>query len=110
MTDLTVKDCEIVKGSYELKPEFSFTVADGTTYRNEDSIFNVDPDFDFYRNPLEFDFGGKDISELEIGTYTVTARVLDAETTFRLTVKRPAHERDSLCRRHVRQTDNSAPI
>ncbi len=87
VTDLTVKDCEIVKGSYELKPEFSFTVADGTTYRNEDSIFNVDPDFDFYRNPLEFDFGGKDISELEIGTYTVTARVLDAETTFRLTVK-----------------------
>ena len=87
VTDLTVKDCEIVKGSYELKPEFSFTVADGTTYRNEDSIFNVDPDFDFYRNPLEFDFGGKDKSELEIGTYTVTARVLDAETTFRLTVK-----------------------
>lgn len=87
VTDLTVKDCEIVKGSYELKPEFSFTVADGTTYRNEDSIFNVDPDLDFYRNPLEFDFGGKDISELEIGTYTVTARVLDAETTFRLTVK-----------------------
>ena len=87
VTDLTVKDCEIVKGSYELKPEFSFTVADGTTYRNEDSIFNVDPDFDFYRNPLEFDFGGKDISELEIGTYTVTARVLDAATTFRLTVK-----------------------
>ena len=87
VTDLTVKDCEIVKGSYELKPEFSFTVADGTTYRNEDSIFNVDPDFDFYRNPLEIDFGGKDISELEIGTYTVTARVLDAETTFRLTVK-----------------------
>ena len=87
VTDLTVKDCEIVKGSYELKPEFSFTVADGTTYRNEDSIFNVDPDLDFYRNPLEFDFGGKDKSELEIGTYTVTARVLDAETTFRLTVK-----------------------
>ena len=85
VTDLTVKDCEIVKGSYELKPEFSFTVADGTTYRNEDSIFNVG--LDFYRNPLEFDFGGKDISELEIGTYTVTARVLDAETTFRLTVK-----------------------
>ena len=85
VTDLTVKDCEIVKGSYELKPEFSFTVADGTTYRNEDSIFNVG--FDFYRNPLEFDFGGKDKSELEIGTYTVTARVLDAETTFRLTVK-----------------------
>ena len=87
VTDLTVKDCEIVKGSYELKPEFSFTVADGTTYRNEDSIFNVDVDLDFYRNPLEFDFGGKDLSELEIGTYTVTARVLDAETTFRLTVK-----------------------
>ena len=64
VTDLTVKDCEIVKGSYELKPEFSFTVADGTTYRNEDSIFNVG--FDFYRNPLEFDFGGKDKSELEI--------------------------------------------
>ena len=85
VTDLTVSDCEIVKGSYELKPEFSFTVADGTTYRNEDSIFNVG--LDFYRNPLEFDFGGKDISELEIGTYTVTARVLDAETTFRLTVK-----------------------
>lgn len=85
VTDLTVKDCEIVKGSYELKPEFSFTVADGTTYRNEDSIFNVG--LDFYRNPLEFDFGGKDLSELEIGTYTVTARVLDAETTFRLTVK-----------------------
>lgn len=87
VTDLTVKDCEIVKGSYELKPEFSFTVADGTTYRNEDSIFNVDVDRDLYRNPLEFDFGGKDLSELEIGTYTVTARVLDAETTFRLTVK-----------------------
>ena len=68
-----------------MKPEFSFTVADGTTYRNEDSIFNVG--LDFYRNPLEFDFGGKDKSELEIGTYTVTARVLDAETTFRLTVK-----------------------
>lgn len=85
VTNLTVSDCEIVKGSYELKPEFSFTVADGTTYRNEDSIFNVDPYY--YRNPLKFDFGGKDISELEIGTYTVTARVLDAETTFRLRVK-----------------------
>ena len=28
VTNLTVSDCEIVKGSYELKPDFSFTLAD----------------------------------------------------------------------------------
>ena len=90
VTDLTVSDCEIVKGSYELKPDFSFTLADGTTCHRGDSIFRTEGEVEgesYYVNPLEFDFGGKDISELEIGTYTVTARVLDAETTFRLTVK-----------------------
>ncbi len=90
VTDLTVSDCEIVKGSYELKPDFSFTLADGTTCHRGDSIFRREGEVEgesYYVNPLEFDFGGKDISELEIGTYTVTARVLDAETTFRLTVK-----------------------
>ena len=88
VTDLTVSDCEIVKGSYELKPDFSFTLADGTTCHRGDSIFRREGEVEsYYVNPLEFDFGGKDLSELEIGTYTVTARVLDAETTFRLTVK-----------------------
>ena len=88
VTDLTVSDCEIVKGSYELKPDFSFTLADGTTCHRGDSIFRREGEGEsYYVNPLEFDFGGKDLSELEIGTYTVTARVLDAETTFRLTVK-----------------------
>lgn len=90
VTNLTVSDCEIVKGSYELKPDFSFTLADGTTCHRGDSIFRTEGEVEgesYYVNPLEFDFGGKDISELEIGTYTVTARVLDAETTFRLTVK-----------------------
>ena len=90
VTDLTVSDCEIVKGSYELKPDFSFTLADGTTCHRGDSIFRTEGEVEgesYYVNPLEFDFGGKDLSELEIGTYTVTARVLDAETTFRLTVK-----------------------
>ena len=85
VTDLTVKDCEIVKGSQELGPIFSFTLADGTTYRSEDSFFGGD--FDDYRNPFEFDFGGKHLSELELGEYTVTARLMDAETTFRLTVR-----------------------
>ena len=90
VTDLTVSDCEIVKGSYGLKPDFSFTLADGTTCHRGDSIFRREGEVEgesYYVNPLEFDFGGKDLSELEIGTYTVTARVLDAETTFRLTVK-----------------------
>ena len=87
VTDLTVSDCEIVKGSYELKPDFSFTIADGTTYHQGDSTFKRIGYEDYAVNPLEFDFGGKDLSELEVGVHTVTARVLDAETTFRLTVK-----------------------
>lgn len=86
VTDFTVSDCEMAVGDEDiLIPNFSFTLADGTTHRQDDSLF-----VQFaggYRNPFELDFGGKRKEELEIGEYTVTARLMDAETTFRLTVK-----------------------
>ncbi len=86
VTDFTVSDCEMAVGDEDiLIPNFSFTLADGTTHRQDDSLF-----VQFaggYRNPFELDFGGKRKEELEIGEYTVTARLMDAETTFRLTVR-----------------------
>ena len=86
VTDFTVSDCEMAVGDEDiLFPNFSFTLADGTTHRQDDSLF--DDYFGEYRNPLELDLGGKRKEELEIGEYTVTARLMDAETTFRLTVK-----------------------
>lgn len=83
--EFTVSDCELIEGSYGLSPDFSITTFDGKTYQQGDEVFfNY---YGLYCYPLELDCGGKDFSTLPQGVYTVTARVLDAETTFQLTVK-----------------------